>query len=553
MSAPPNRLGEEKAKSNSKNSDEAVAAILRVVTNYNGIVRSVIELIDPQNSKFGTRRSNNNSTVMYLSQVLKGLIEPLKHMIFQLSQVHDTQLSGMLNMVVNLVTIIDQSPPFKMIDIKAYKEGDMDYTGLSDDLDIFDFTGYIALLKMKIDELKTKKEKYSASLRPTLSLIPESIRSGVADTIKRANEDVDKAIAKAEAEIINAKAKRKAKVEVVKVDPEVTASLDDILAGLDAAYQPVIDFSKFPKAPLYNYGDKPKTEREKSADKQKRLDLKKLKKILHEFENVPSYINKETREFDINLVEPENQDDYTSIVGKIRRLERELRTPGEKAAEESQVPIVRGPRVDSAGNELPEAAPPGGVQEGAPVAAPPREIQEGGPEVVINTGIDIAGNEVGKGSGKPLADLLANPKQQYNSMQRPISDDQKINNDMINMNRNWQLRNNHSHDTPLGNLNPFLAQDASSKYTFEALLAKQNSVLHPETNARGADISLLQGPIATVEGSGKKSKALMKLKKVAIDEKNDPYKKVELASNGMIPEEKEDQFKLPDLKPKKRK
>jgi len=522
MSAPPNRLGEEKAKSNSKNSDEAVAAILRVVTNYNGIVRSVIELIDPQNSKFGTRRSNNNSTVMYLSQVLKGLIEPLKHMIFQLSQVHDTQLSGMLNMVINLVTIIDQSPPFKMIDIKAYKEGEMDYTGLSDDLDIFDFTGYIVLLEMKVAELKAKKEKYSASLRPTLSLIPESIRSGVADTIKRANEDVDKAIAKAEAEIKNAKAKRKAKVTDVKVNPEVTVSLDEILAGLDAAYQPVIDFSKFPK---YTDQYKPK------GEVTKRKELEKLKKRLAAFESVPEYIDEETFEFDINRVEPENQDEYTEMIGRIRRLERELQSPAEKAA----MPVEVTKRVDIAGNVVPEAAP-----EAAPAAAP-----EGGPEG--------GPPETGSGSGKPLADLLANPKQQYNSMQRPISDDQKINNDMINMNRNWQIKNNHSHDTPLGNLNPFLAQDASSKYTFEALLAKQNSVLHPETNARGADISLLQGPIATVEGSGKKSKALMKLKKVAIDEKNDPYKKVELASNGMIPEEKEDQFKLPDLKPKKRK
>jgi hypothetical protein len=44
-----------------------------------------------------------------------------------------------------------------------------------------------------------------------------------------------------------------------------------------------------------------------------------------------------------------------------------------------------------------------------------------------------------------------------------------------------------------------------------------------------------------------------KISKVAIDEKNDMFKPMEVGDKGYIPEEKEDQFKLPDLKPKKRK
>jgi hypothetical protein len=138
-------------------------------------------------------------------------------------------------------------------------------------------------------------------------------------------------------------------------------------------------------------------------------------------------------------------------------------------------------------------------------------------------------------------------------MGRPVSNDQKINNDMINANRNWQINNNGPHDTPLGNLNPFLAQDNASKYTYEVMLAKQNAEIHPEVNALGANISLLQGPITNMSGSGKKSKAMDKISKVAIDEKNDMHKPMEMGDKGYIPEEKEDQFKLPDLKPKKRK
>jgi hypothetical protein len=138
-------------------------------------------------------------------------------------------------------------------------------------------------------------------------------------------------------------------------------------------------------------------------------------------------------------------------------------------------------------------------------------------------------------------------------MGRPVSNDQKINNDMINANRNWQIKNNPPHDTPIGNLNPFLAQDDASKYTYEVLLAKENAVYHPEVNALGANISLLQGPITNMSGSGKKSKAMDKIEKIAIDEKNDMHKPMEMGDKGYIPEEKEDQFKLPDLKPKKRK
>jgi hypothetical protein len=44
-----------------------------------------------------------------------------------------------------------------------------------------------------------------------------------------------------------------------------------------------------------------------------------------------------------------------------------------------------------------------------------------------------------------------------------------------------------------------------------------------------------------------------KISKVAIDEKNDIYKPMEMGDKGYIAEEKEDQFKLPDLKPKKKK
>jgi len=141
-------------------------------------------------------------------------------------------------------------------------------------------------------------------------------------------------------------------------------------------------------------------------------------------------------------------------------------------------------------------------------------------------------------------------------MGRPLSDCDKINNDMINANNNWQINNNNPHDVPVGNLSPFLPKPQTEKYSYVDQLRKANSQMHPERNALGADISLLQGPITNISGSGaskNKPKALEKIEAVAVDEKNDMFKKTPMGDNGMIQEEKEDQFKFPELRPKKEK
>ena len=183
------------------------------------------------------------------------------------------------------------------------------------------------------------------------------------------------------------------------------------------------------------------------------------------------------------------------------------------------------------------------------------------------------------GKGKPLANLLANPKQQYNRMGRPVSNDDKINNEMIKMNKKWQ-NNNPRHENPVGSLYPFKSKTSDARYDFPTELRYERNISHPTKDARGADYSLLQGEIGgptvnkevkrqykpsqrqvvtpaqalqnVLSGAGKKSGALKKL--VFDDEANDMYGEgMHSRNQGFIPEDKEDHFKLPDLKKKKEK
>lgn len=501
-----NRLAQENKKSQDKSSDAAISAIYDVITGYNQIVANIIERTQPVGGKWSTRKSVDQSTIMYLAEVLKGLNEPLKHLEFQLNQVKDPDLATLQNMMNNLVKIIDQTPPFKMLDVERYRFGIPNYEGLADDLNITSGKGYVALLKKKEQQLKTRISTMKPSMRQAKGEVSEKIFQHAEKTLAEVKKEIEKA-----QHLVNAQ------LEDVYVNGPLYTNIEDTMNALDEIYLPPIG------SPIKLI--------EIKAEKHKQI-LKDLMKQKRSVERAYPSLKDEDGNFDAQRLQHSIKGEYLDILEKISKVERKLDI---KSSSERKGPA--------------EGPPPGGAAEAAPEEGAPPESESG----FVTASEGDEGSGVGRGSGKPLADLLAKPKQQYNSMQRPISDDQKIQNDMINANKNWQIKNNPPHDTPLGNLNPFLAQDKASKYSYEVLLAAENARENPEMNARGADVSLLQGPIATVEGSGKKSKALMKLKQVAIDEKNDPYKKVDLASNGMIPEEKEDQFKLPDLKPKKRK
>lgn len=493
---PDTRVGQEANMSQKKNADEAIKAIYKMISKYNGIVRKIMEITEPVKGPWSTRKSVDQSTISYYAQVLKGLLEPLKHLMFQLNKVNEPILASMVNMIDNMIKMIDMAPPFTMIDSSAYKQGTFDYTGLNDDMSVGSLKDYINLLRLRLKTLKTTRDNYDTSKEGYLNSIPPGRRADIKAVIDKTYKEADLAMEKTAQEILDAKKKMKAGLQAFEPNQAILSALELSKAELDELFDPIDDpddLNTDEMERLYT-GLASATkifDKQDENDKEAQQDeLKQLKKSIAKIENDFETENKV--EFDIVALRkqiPALADEYTKKANRAARLAKDIEK-GDLTAKE---------------------------------------------DVGTASGIDV------------------NVVQQYNMMGRPLSNDQKINNDMINANRNWQIKNNGPHDTPIGNLNPFLAQDDASKYTYEVMLAKQNAEYHPEVNALGANISLLQGPITNLSGSGKKSKAMDKISKIAIDEKNDMFKPTEMGDKGYIPEEKEDQFKLPDLKPKKRK
>lgn len=503
---PPNiqatRVGAEKEKSATKGSDEAINAIYDIISAYNGVIRKIIDLTTPVGGKWSTRKSTDNSTVMYFSSVLKGLNEPIKHLMFQLGKVRDANLASMFNMVYSLQKFIDQSPPFKMVDIAAYKNGLPNYEGLTDDLTLGSTQAYVSLLEVRLKDLNKTINESVEGFRPTLANVPKEMRT---ELLKIGEENIK-----------NAKAQKAlVEKEIKKSQDRIDSGLGDlqinekILRDAEEANDTLVSQQKQAFESLAaRMGAKvtiaPQSKEQKTNTTNKEL-LERRKIQISKIEKLYPNLKDAQGNFDANRLGPNDLAQYNQYTSDIAALDDLLKNKKEPKSTASTAPTAS------------------------------------------NVKIGVASGSCGSGAGE------VNNKQQYNSMGRPLSDDQKINNDMINANRNWQVKNNPPHDTPLGNLNPFLAQERGAKYTYEVELAKQNATLHPERNALGADISLLQGPIGGMSGSGKRSKAMMKLKNVAIDEKNDPYAPNEMGTDGFIPEDQENQFKLPDLKPKKKK
>jgi hypothetical protein len=511
---PNTRLAEESNTSQKKNADEAVKAIYKMISKYNGIVRRMIETTEPVKGPWSTRKSVDQSTISYYAQVLKGLLEPLKHLMFQLSKVNEPVLSSMVNMIDNMIKMIDMAPPFTMVDSSAYKQGTFDYTGLNDDMTVGSIKDYINLLQLRMNTLKNTRDNFDTSKSGYLKSLPENRRADVKQTIDKTFKEADLAMEKTATEIIKAKQMMKSKLKSFEINQDVLDALELSKEDIEDLNLPVGDIEDMDTTEVDQFysGVSSATKIFEKQDAKDKSEIKEeLKDLKKQMKRITDIFEKENNmAFDIIELKnrnPSMADEYTVYANRASRLERDIL--------KGDVPT--GERIVTIGKKK----------------------------------VGTAAGTCGAGSGPYV---YYEPKgTQYNTMGRPISNDEKINNDMINANRNWQINNNGPHDTPLGNLNPFLAQDNASKYTYEVLLAKQNSEIHPEVNALGANISLLQGPITNMSGSGKKSKAMDKISKVAIDEKNDMFKPMEVGDKGYIPEEKEDQFKLPDLKPKKRK
>lgn len=523
-----NRLSAESSKSAVKNSDEAINALYDVISNYNGVIRRIIEVIEPVKGKWSTRKSINQSTVGYFASVLKGLIEPLKHLMFQLANVNDPTVASMTDLFVNMIDIIDDSPPFKLIDIQAYKNGKPNVEGLSDDMKVDSLKAYIEACDEKIEQLKQSAVDPEKHIRSALSNVAPHLREKVRAVGMQKYRDAKELMKFWDQEKKKAREKFLANPDgKVKFPGNLNNKTDTLIDELTYnTWMDPLDVEE-----LTELMEKELTTG-KAAHKQSSAEaIRLLEKTKSRYENAyKDYMDKATGVLDITQIPlADDAEDYQNVVQEIEKIKRGQKSKTENKKEPFESTNNANTSVDASLGELPKVSEPAPVQ-------PPANAGE------TKTGLGFIKSDFNK--------------QQYNSMGRPLSNDDKINNDMINANNNWQISSNTPHDVPVGNLNPFLPKPQNEKYSYVDELRKANSQLHPEKNALGADISLLQGPITNISGSGsnkKKPKALEKIEAIAVDEKNDMFKKTPMGENGMIQEEKEDQFKFPELRPKKEK
>lgn len=429
--APPNGTvqGAQATTSLARGLETTESLIFAIIAEYNGIIDKIIQSLIPE-GRYRTDRSGASSNSGYLASVLKGLLEPLKHLVFELAQVHKPELASMLNMMTSLIDIIDQAPPFQKLDSKAFKNGKPDLQAFSNDLFIDDIPEYITVLEKYRKKLYESLVKYDSHIASTLFNIPKNIRESVKARLTEETSNANDAIEDVEKEIADMTARLNKGFTEASINDPVLAFAKDVIDSMNVLLLPTSTQSG------RNYNPK-----EKSTIS----DI--LKDNMNEIRKEEAILQDLGKQYMTLFKIPQEQkrigDDK-----KMEKLKVDIQSKQKRVGDLHEQNIFIQKRNKNKGMT---------------------------------------------GEGKPLADLLANPKQQHTRMGRPVSDDQKIQREMIAKNEKWQELSNPIHTTPVGSLVPFYSKDDASKYLYPQRLRNELNRSNPVQNAYGANISLLQG------------------------------------------------------------
>jgi len=557
----------------SQNTQTVENALYNIMIQYNGIIDKILEATQ-QGGVLQNRRLASASTVSYFANIIKGLNEPLKHMLYEISMVRDKDIASMFNLVQRMIDVIDQSPPFQKIDFDAYRKPIENYQSMNRNLPIYDYGGKLAELKKQKEQLTKALEqthKQSTHILYGLKDKPQSFKDDANRRLKETYKSLEDAIGKVNDDITEVRRRRDA--GLLYGDEGETIDRDAInksrlIANSIKQAQPDVD-RQLPVPQLEQEiidelikmnGDTA-TEihsMDVLSQKQKTSVLGDAEyKLVQDAQTIATKYKQFTgRVLGQVHINPEIKTLTRDLNKELNHLDRLANSMLDVHQRQKNPPAEE---VD-ADQAIRDQA--GGTAVGAPDAGAP-----------------ASGSGMGGycGNGKPLADLLAKPKQQYNSMGRPLSDNDNIHRKVVKEQQNWDSKIP-VHYNPIGSKNPFYAQQSDAKYDFPSMLRKENNDLHPRKNALGADVSLLQGEIGgpteyapekrkyrkpqrevrtaaealqnilnqNVYGSGK-SGALKKL--VFDDEANDMFDGEEpVERHGFIKEDEDDQFKLPDVK-----
>jgi hypothetical protein len=569
-------------------------SIYDIVSQYNGIIDKILEATQP-NGLYASRRMNSASTVSYLANVIKGLSQPANHLMFELSLVRDPAIGSLFNMMKYMTKAIDNCPPFQKIDVRVYRYGKPDYQGFNKDLPIEDFDGTIANIKKQRQDLETARKKLhrdTSHIYYSLGEQDKEYKSKILKHLKDKEKELSETIRTVDLDL---KEVQNRKREGLTYPSQKWLALKELNAASktksEAASAVLPNVGAVPTMPVTNYV---------SLTKQARDELGVLKSDLM---NIRDSAAREDR-----LLTSEELSSIDAMESRSNKLQQELNNTdlvrivstvvGESmASKKRQAELSKKEAQSYLSNIKKLLADLDKLQqeeehdeeegEGGPEGAP--EGATAPSEAAVEEGLEGVGRPRRhmRGKGKPLADLLGSKmKQQYNYMQRPLTNDDKAHNKSVMMARKWQ-ESVPIHYVDIGSKNPFYSKPEDLKYDFPTRLRYDNNQVHPKTNALGADVSLLQGEIGgpseykpmkqshkkaditnrtpqqalqnilnqdvykdgmTGGNVGKKG-ALRKL--VFDDESNDLFDNDNGGDKGFIEEDKEDAFKLPDLKKEK--
>jgi len=507
-------LEEEKSRTQHVKATENV--LYDIITQYNGIIDKINQVTMPD-GRFASRRTVSQQSIGFYSDVLKGLLEPIKHLIFELTSVRNPQLATTLNMMTSMKELIEMSPPFQKINITAYKNGLPDFQGLNGEVTI-DVNGYISDLTEYLTNIRRMKNNVDHQLNSVLfNLKDQSIRDSVLESLKNKTEYYRELVGRIEKEIetVNARKRVTDELEVntqlIKDARDMFNNLQEFLTAPPPVEQDFIDIrSKEPILPENesDYAYLVRTQLRNANDRLQTLEAYR-NKYLEEYgddykdDELDEEISKLTR------VKGRLEERFRRFVGalpestdiipyyQIDTEKKQLKTSG-KNPREARAILLQTPGYDYMVKKL--AKEQGiessmGYRKGRkPTSTIVKQLQH-------VTGLGQP--DIGSGGTAGLADYLSTDAKPQYWHHRELSDDNKIHRQVVENNKEWQKFSNPPHTNPVGSLYPFNKKSEAEKYSFPLKLKHDLAILKPDDtqkDARGADISLLQGPIApTVE------------------------------------------------------
>ena len=567
------------AKSTMQTENSVENALYSIVNQYNSIVDVILQSTR-QGGVLKNKRLASASIISFFSNVLQGLVDPLKHLLYELGLVKDNDVASMWTMMKSLVDNVQNAPPFQKVDFRIYRTPATDYQRLNRDLRIDDFDGKIADLKTKGDELEASLKNLHKDASHIEYAMKDKPKEYVADMKKRL---YDKQIA-----IMDAIKQNKEDMQYVTERKKTGLPYDS--KALEDTTRDILTNSKvLPVVVGVSSLLTPEMTHRQLYDRKEdiKASLNHIQKQADALENKAKNTVLTEQEVEVLKALAEASESLGRELENVRKQYR-AKPPSTKSSK-SSLPTVSKEEMDNIKKQRNQIETTLNTTFAKDKEAKEKEAQQaqqaqqppaGEPAKIEQADNSEAKGKPVSGKGKPLADLLAKPKQQYNSMQRPITDDDKAHKEVVARNQKWQV-SNPIHATPIGSKNPFYAQQPDAKYDFRTVLGKENSILYPKQNALGADVSLLQGEIGgpseqakekrkykksvketrteaealrnilnqdVYEGGSKKQPGSLR-KLVFEDEDNDLFDEEELPVNkGFIKEDKDDKFKLPDIK-----